>query len=217
MASPSIGGDASLSLELASAPRKKRNDVERPGTRAVVPRTLWPNFRDTGGSVDYALLRILENLQRRWGWSHVTEAGLRQMVCEDTGKMPGVGTLPAALERLSAQGLLYQEWLIKGGVLPNGEVATAGVRLVRVAASRSERRAFLGRRPKPARGRRKLRAPRRVMTTGLRVNHRAVFLLEGAAAKPAPAPSAPAVDFERMRGRALEWLAAHRAELEAPS
>jgi hypothetical protein len=176
--------------------------VTRPETREIVPRTAWPNFRDHGKSVDAALLRVLCNLQRAHGWSYVTEAGLRKMICEDLGHMPGMDTVRRALDRLAWQGLLHQVWLLKGGVLPDGNVASAGVRLIRVALSRAERASFLAR---VRRGREK--------TTG-RVNHRALFDLMSAQRKLAP-PTPPVADATRMlEERRRAQLAAAR-ELEA--
>jgi hypothetical protein len=107
-----------------------RFSVERPGTREPVPTTLWPNLRDHGRTVDASLLRILGHLQARYGEAFATEAGLRKMFCEDEGHMPGVDTVPKALRRLEAQGLLEQRHLVRGGILPDGQVCSAGARLI---------------------------------------------------------------------------------------
>lgn len=107
-----------------------RFEVTRPATREAIPSTLWPNLRDHGLTVDAALLRILGNLQARYGEAFATEAGLRKMFCEDEGHMPGVDTVVKALRRLEAQGLLEQRHLVRGGILPDGHVCAAGARLI---------------------------------------------------------------------------------------
>jgi len=166
--------------------RTKRT-VQRPETRTAIPKTTWPNFRDHHKSVDRALLDLLCNLQRGHGWSYVAEAGLRKMICEDTGHMPGMDTVRRALDRLAMLGLLHQVWLVKGGVLPDGDVANAGVRLLRVAMSRAERHSFI------ARARRK---DGREKTTG-RVNHRALFELM--TSQPAAKPLPPKSNWHELR------------------
>jgi len=175
-----------------------------------MPRDRFPNLRDQGRTCDYHLARLVQNLQRRHGVACVTEAGLRMLFYEDTGTMPGVGTLTAALDRFAALGHCYQEWLVKGGVLPNGDVAVAGMRQIRWAVNRGERQAFLGRWRK---GRQK--------TYGLRVNHRAVLELFSSKreVKRAPAADMAQSEFERRRDEqlaALEELAAELDELTYP-
>lgn len=184
-----------------------RRTVTRPETREIVPRTAWPNFRDHRKSVDAALMHLLCNLQRAHGWSYASEAGLRQKICEDVGHMPGMDTVRRALDRLAELGLLHQVWLLKGGILPNGDVASAGTRLIRVAMSRAERHSFIARARN--RGREK--------STG-RVNHRALFELMTAQRTVAPPP--PPLDAARVfeERRAAAVLAAQelarRFELE---
>lgn len=211
MASPCEGSSQPEILEGSGSQFKKRT-VDRPTTRQ--PGRDWapdlPGFRERGRSVDDALLRILCRLQEAHGWSYATEAGLRKMVAEDTATKPGQDTVRRALDRLAAQGLLHQVWLLKGGLMPSGKVCTAGVRLVRVALSRAERSSFLYR----ARGKRE-------KTTG-RVNHRALFELMTAKGKLAPAPAPPdaARVFEERRRAALEAaqeLARRFALEDAPS
>jgi hypothetical protein len=198
------------SLELVAPSRKKRN-VDRPETRAKVPRSgpgSWPNLRDHRLTVDREALRILVNLQRARGWAYITDAGLRVAFCEDTGHMPGVGTMYAALERMRALGLLHVVWLLKGGLRPDGEPATAGMWLIRVALNRGERQSFFGRYKRA-----------REKTTG-RINHRAVFELMTSKRAAAPAPPASTLgpsDFERRRDEQLARLRALAPELEAPS
>lgn len=206
MASPCEGSSQPQILEGSGSQFKKRT-VDRPATRARV--TSWPNFRDHSRSVDESMLRILCRLQQAHGWSYATEAGLRKMVCEDTGHMPGMDTIRRALDRLAAQGLLHQVWLLKGGLMPSGAVSTAGVRLIRVALSRAERQSFHCR----ARGKRE-------KTTG-RVQHRALFELMTSKAKVAPPPAPPdaAHVFEQRRREALaaaHELARRFADEDAP-
>jgi hypothetical protein len=114
-------------------------EVVRPRTREVIPTTVHPNFRDHGKTVDAPLLRNVGNLSRKNGEAIASEAGYRKMICEDTGHMPGVGTIPAALDRLAKQGLLQQVWLKPGGILPDGSVCTHGTRLVVLSVNRRER------------------------------------------------------------------------------
>ena len=83
-----MSGAASVAL----APK-----VRRPGTREVFPRTEAPNFRDAGMMVDAPLLNVVASLQKRYGEAFASEAGLRQMIAQDTGHMPGVDTIPRAL------------------------------------------------------------------------------------------------------------------------
>ena len=178
-----------------------RRTVSRPKTRAIVPRTTWPNFRDHRKSVDHPLLALLCKLQQKHGWSYVAEAGLRKMICEDTGHMPGEDTVRRAIDRLEDKyGLLRQIALKKGGVLPDGRVASAGVRLIRVAVSRAERNSFL------ARARDRARRKQGRETTDGRVNHRALFELmtvKRKIAPPTPAPADAARAFEERRQAAL--------------
>ncbi len=92
-------------------PRAPRWELE---TRERVPTRIMPNFRDVGEMVDGPLLRIIASVQRRDGVCHASARGLRKMIGRDTGRMPGVGTVEAALERLEREGLVWQAWLAKG-------------------------------------------------------------------------------------------------------
>lgn len=114
----------------------------RPKTREVIPRDVAPNFKDHGRTVDAHLLRVIGNLQKRWGEAFASEAGLRFALYQDTGHMPGVDTIPCALERLERQGVLEQRWLKPGGILPDGSVCTYGTRLVALPQGRRARRAL---------------------------------------------------------------------------
>jgi hypothetical protein len=190
-------GSAPESLEHAPQPFNKANPIARPRTREVIPRARCPNFRDAGRTVDAPLLKVLANLQKKHGEAFASEAGLRHMIAQDTGHMPGTDTIRRALERLEALGLVAQVWLKPGGILPDGGVCTYGTRLVHVPACHRDRRA--------------LRARARRDGETRRVHRRALAELGSARAQVAailtPAP-APAVDFERRRRAQLEALAA---------
>jgi hypothetical protein len=102
-----------------------------------------PNFRDYGMTVAGDLLRILGNLQKNHGYAWASEAGLRSMIEIDTGHLPGVGTIPQALDRLEVRGAVRQFWLVRGGILPDGDECKCGTRLVILPQNRRERRAFV--------------------------------------------------------------------------
>ena len=117
--------------------------MRRPRVRERIPRAIHPNFRDDAhASVTAPLLRLLQRLQRGRGEAWASESGLRQMICEDTGHMPGVGTIPAALDRMQSRGLLEQVWILAGSILPTGETAHHGTRGIHVATNRGERQAI---------------------------------------------------------------------------
>ncbi|MDE3097029.1 MAG: hypothetical protein KGK07_13655 [Chloroflexota bacterium] len=98
-----------------------------------------PNFRDNGRTVDAGLLRLVNRLQARYGRAFASERSLRAMLHEDVGLMAGVSTIPKALVRLGAQGLVVQVWLVKGQILPDGSQATYGTRLVWCPQNRRQR------------------------------------------------------------------------------
>jgi hypothetical protein len=161
-------------------------------TREVVPRTRHPNFRDHGRMVDRPLLAVIGNLQKRHGEAFASEAGLRRMICEDTGHMPGVDTIPSALERLEATGILVQRWLKPGGLLPDGSPCTFGTRIVFLPQCRRHKRALFHRN-------------RREGVTG-RPDRRALDSLRQARASIAAAltpPAAPTVDYEQRKRDAI--------------
>ena len=109
-------------------------------TREVVPTSRIPNFRDHGRMVDGPLLALVARLQRKYGECFASEAGLRRMIAEDVGHMPGVLTLPPALERLRKHGILTHEWLRPGGLMPDGSPCSRGTRLIVLPKCRRERR-----------------------------------------------------------------------------
>jgi len=113
--------------------------------REVVPRDKHPNLRDHGMTVDRALLELVWRLAKKHGEAFVAESSLRRMYCEDTGHMPGVDTVPSALERFERQGLIAQDWLLRGGILPDGQPCKHGMRLIVPAKNRHERLAFIKR------------------------------------------------------------------------
>lgn len=196
-----------MSSPAAAEPCKRT--IERPKTRETLGKyrartgTAAPGFRERRKSVDAPLLRIVGNLQKKYGWTYVAEAGLRQMIYADTGILPGQDTVRRALNRLARLGYLHQVDLEKGGVMPGGGVADAGVRLIRVAMSRAERHAFMAR----------SRNKKREKTTG-RVNHRAMFELMTAKREvaPTPAPADGQRVFEERRQAAI--IAARKLQLD---
>jgi hypothetical protein len=111
-------------------------------TREVVPQSEHPNFRSAGKMVDAPLLRVIASLAKKYGQAFASEAGLRRLVCEDAGRMAGVDTIPTALERLEARGIVAQRWLRPGGQLPDGNNCTRGTRLVWLPQCRHDRRAL---------------------------------------------------------------------------
>lgn len=111
-------------------PPRQLPSVERPALREPVPTSRHPNFRDHGKTVDAGLLRLLCRLQRKHSVAWFAEAGARKMLCEDVGHMPGVGTIPAALKRFEALGLIAHDWCTRGSVMPDGSVAAEGCHLV---------------------------------------------------------------------------------------
>ncbi len=170
-------------------------------TREIVPREEAPNFRDHGKMVDRALLKVIGSLQKKHGEAFASEAGLRRMICEDTGHMPGVDTIPTALERLERQGVVEQRWLKPGGVLPDGSPCTHGTRLVFLPQCRHDRRAL------------RARANRREGVTN-RVDRRALETFTEARAtiaKHVAAPDNRQQDADRKRREDLARL----AELDA--
>lgn len=106
-------------------------------SRAVV-RDL-PNFRDNGRTVDTGLLRLIGRLQAKFGRAFVSERSLRAMLFEDVAMMAGVSTIPKALVRLAAQGLVVQLWLVAGQILPDGSTCTHGARLLWCPQNRRQR------------------------------------------------------------------------------
>lgn len=176
-------------------------DVARPGLRKRVPRAVCPNFRDDrGGAVAPHLIRLLQRLQKRHGEAWASEASLRHMVAQDSGHMPGVGTIPAVLDRLEESGLVEQVWILAGSLLPTGESAHHGTRGIRVAMSRAERRAIRARvRTRRFRERRVLRSVEQAQDVLRQSPH------ETPAAHPVMTSSS-AEDFEARRSTALQQL-----------
>src|ERR1700682_3720959 len=111
-------------------PSAERRKIAPLRVREVVSRDRFPNFRDHGKMVDRPLLDLLARLQKRYGEAWASEDGLRRMICEDVGHMPGVDTIACAPERLERQGAVRQFWLKPGGIKPDGSPCTFGTRLV---------------------------------------------------------------------------------------
>lgn len=119
-----------------TGPPRQLPSVVRPKLRERIPTSRHPNFRDHGKMVDTALLRALCKMQRKHGIAWFSEAGIRKWLCEDTGHMPGVGTIPKALDRLEADGILRRDWCTRGSIKPDGEKACEGCMLVMVPQAR---------------------------------------------------------------------------------
>jgi hypothetical protein len=177
-----------------------------------VPTSLHPNFRDHGRMVDGPLLRVVTSLQRKYGQCWASEAGLRQMICQDTGHMPGVDTVRRALDRLEHQGLLVQQQLVPGGIKPDGSPCTYGTRLVWIPQCRRHRRALAK------------RAPRERVNN--RANPRAVRSLEQAVKAIGAKVERPTTtaDFDERRAHAIRaahelaarWAPTGRGAMSAP-
>ena len=159
-----------------------RHAVREISSREVVPVSEWPNFRDHGRCVDAPLLKLLSNLQQGYGRSWASEGGIRKMVCEDTGHMPGTTTIAKALARLAVQGLVVHVHLVPGQILPDGAVCTHGTRLVWVP--KTDRQRSAARRFNADRDR---RGPYRTRNTGYDVRMLTAKL--GAAERPSMPPS----------------------------
>jgi hypothetical protein len=194
--------------EESSSVRGRCPSVPRPRTRERV--TGRPNFRDHGLTVDRWLLALLQRLSRHHGVAWASEAGLRGMICEDSGHMPGVGTLAQALARLERQGVVEQHWLLPGGIVPTGAVCTHGTRLIWLPQNHWQRRSAAAR----ARARN-----RREGVTGRVQVGSATRLLAQLVAPPPPPPAAPAGEDlvalvrreqERLRQLAERWAAEQR-------
>jgi hypothetical protein len=100
-----------------------------------------PNLRDHGLTCDRELLRLVGNLEKRCGYALVSEDSLRAMFYQDTGHLPGVGTLCAAMRRLEERhGELEVRWIHRGSTMPDGRRADVGVLRIRRARDRNDRR-----------------------------------------------------------------------------
>jgi hypothetical protein len=122
-----------------------------------------PNFRTNGKRTRRQVLRIIASLQRRDGVAAVTEAGIRCLIWQDTGCLPGKDTIKKCIDRLELDGVIGYDWLAKGADMPDGGECKVGVRLLwhlppdtrdyKRAMAAIERRE-LGIRRKPISGRR---------------------------------------------------------------
>lgn len=168
-----------------------------------------PNLRNYGLTVERELLRILGSLQRRHGYAFASEDTLRAMFHQDTGHMPGVGTIAAALLRMEYRGECESRWIHRGGTCPDGTIATVGCRRIRLPSSRNERRRIALRAPK---------VNRRESVSG-----RLIFVVPAFQPAPAPprAPNGVPDGFvridEKTRARELARLQAWFASIEPPS
>jgi hypothetical protein len=180
-------------------------EVRPIASRERVLTSEFPNFRDHGRMVDRALLRLTQNLQRRYGQGWASEGGLRRMICQDTGHCPGVTTIAKALVRLARYGIVVQVHLVGGQILPDGELCTHGTRLVWIPRTARQRQAA-------KRFNKELAAAgeRRYRTRMSMRDVRELTAKIGAAERPSM-PPAPAMD---PRARAREQI--ERARREHP-
>jgi len=125
---------------LSPPPRRRKNWL-----RTRERRRDCPNFRDHGLTVDRSILHLLASLQRRHFYAWGSERRFREMIYDDTGHLPGVGTLRAALRRLELLGYLEVRWIWRGTETPDGGVAQRGCLRVRLAVNRGDRRAIVKR------------------------------------------------------------------------
>jgi hypothetical protein len=88
------------------------------------------------------LLKNVANLQRKHGEAWASEAGMRKMIGEDSGHMPGPSTVPKAVRRLAKHGLMLYRSLKKGDVMPDGSICRKGTMLLYVPVNRQEKRAL---------------------------------------------------------------------------
>lgn len=199
------GVSALVLVPTSLAPQRPLSQVARPGLREKIRGI--PNFRDHGKTVDAGLLRLLCRLQRRHGVAWFAEAGARKMLCEDVGHMPGVGTIPAALARLEASGLLTRDWCTRGSIMPDGSVASEGCVLVTVPQARIE--------PRIARAMAGRTRQERIVRG--RIHPQRIHELRARMGTIAPRPARVDVEtFEDKRRRALDLAAAWDAKDRGP-
>lgn len=182
----------------------RRNDGRCPiGIREPVPTTEAPNFRDHGLMVDRWLLSLLTSLQKKHGEAFASERWLRWMIFQDSGHMPGVGTIPAAIARLELAGLVVQQLLAPGGIKPDGSPCTHGTRLLWVPQTRSHKSAARARaRAKDRRERISGRPSAKVLHTLSSARQQRRTLIEQPTNRSAdPSPE----QLAQARGFGLEW------------
>lgn len=173
------------------------------GTRQA--RSDVANFRDHGRMVDRPLLRLLSRLQKMpGGYALVSECSLRAMIHQDTGHLPGVGTIPKALRRMEERlGCVESRWIHKGSTRPDGIMAMVGCLRVRAVFDRNERRLV----------KRKARTVDRRVDAGQGDVETFRALRRAVSASVASSPPEELSDEEREReyrakvARSLAWLA----------
>jgi len=112
-------------------------------SREVVSTREYPNLRDHGRRCERDLLRLVKSLQRKHGTCYAAEPGLRKMIREDTGHMPGLDTVRVALRRMQERGLIWQVHCPAGGIMPDGvSDAHHGTRLIVTIRSKRDLDAF---------------------------------------------------------------------------
>ena len=185
------------------------------GTRQA--RSDVANFRDHGRMVDRPLLRLLSRLQKMpGGHALVSEASLRAMIHQDTGHLPGVGTIPQALRRMEERhGLVETRWIHKNSIRPDGRPAEVGCLRIRVGEDRADRCVI----------RKRARTVNRRENAGLvRPEHDGWQAVQAALRVPPPAPASVearelAADKARpdWNARAAEWVALYGNDGKGPA
>jgi hypothetical protein len=163
-----------------------------------------PNFRENGRTVDTGLLRLIGRLQKKFGQAFVSERSLRAMLFEDVAMMAGISTIPKALVRLGAQGLVVQVWLFAGQIMPDGNPASHGLRLIWCPQNRRQRQTA---RSHNAKQDRRAGERNRYIPQG-----QARALVEKLAAGKAPAPVERTIDSRARVDEAKAALAALAAQ-----
>ena len=166
------------------------------------------NFRDFGMTVDRAYLRLVENLQKRHGWAYGSDDAHRAMIEQDTGHLPGVGTLYAARVRFESRGQLESRWVRRGAMLPDGSIARVGCLQLRVPHSSAERRTVAHRALTLNRRR---DVVERLMPMPAKLAAVVSAMTRGASSPPAPPSDRDRIERGRLRNLALlaEWRAQH--------
>ena len=182
---------------------KPREDGRCPiGIREAVPTDKAPNFRDHGMMVDRWLLALITSLQRRYGECFASERWLRWMIFVNSGHLPGVGTIPAAIARLELCGLVVQVLLAPGGIKPDGAPCTYGTRLLWVPQTRTHKAAAAARARAKDRRERVNGRPTKLLRSLGAARRTIAENIEG---KPNRSPDPTLEQLEHARALGIEW------------
>lgn len=144
------------------------------------------------GALEDAIVRMVDDLSIKHGWSWATEGGMRAELERRTGRRVGERSIGRVLRRLEAEGKIVHRRILPGERMPNGKLTSHG----------SQRNRYVPRWQKRAEEKRKARARARAETTA---RQRAVA--EAAAAvRPAPKP-------QRKEPERVQLTAAEQQEL----